>query len=236
MPENQNLLTIDPGTKELVIRNGAAATIREPRNIDITGSIGTVVEWLTKRNDLVDQQRAHILVDREGMAINLKIDETNFFSTEITGGLTPHPILATFGINRGQYRTAYQMAEFFKMNRFWFENKQVAMELITQLMGFKAKIDKEVEKLEGTRGDRRHLVAQAVSTNVPEKFNLVVPIFKGGKRQPIEVEIYFNPEDMTCTLVSPALNEEVLKAVDEKIDNELIQIRKNFPGIAIVEV
>jgi len=236
MSEKQNLIQVGPGTQVLEIREGAASIIREPRNIDITGAIGTVVEWLTKRAATHDLKRTHILVDREGMAINLILDETNYSTTEVRGGLTVHPILATFGINSSKYRTAFQMAEFFKMNRFWFENKQVAMELITQLMGFKAKVDKEVEKLEGNRGDRRHLVEQVVKTNVPEKFNLLVPIFKGGKRQLIEVEIYFNPDDMTCCLVSPVLNEEILKAVDEKVDAELVQVRKNWPEIAIVEV
>lgn len=83
--------------------------------------------------------------------------------------------------------------------------------------------------------DKRILVDQTVKTNVPERFNLQMPIFKGSDRMTFEVEIYFNPSDITCSLVSPEANDEVERVKNGIIDNVLNRIKAAYEDIVIIE-
>lgn len=89
----------------------------------------------------------------------------------------------------------------------------------------------EIEELK----DRRLLVNQAVQHNLPAAFSLVIPIFKGGEKQTIAVEVYVNPADFTCTLVSAEANDLVEELRNKEIDAVLDRIRKRCPDIVIIE-
>ena len=229
-------LKVETPTGEVVIRKGEALPAVEPRVVNILGTLETPLEYLKKRISAIWQSKCHITVDREQMLIVLVVGEHNHYCDTIGGKLTLHPDFVRFGINSGKYRTTLEMAEFIKMNRAHFENRQTAMELVQQLRSFKAKIDKQVEAEHNPgKGDKRILIAQAVDSNVPEKFNICMPIFKGAAKQVIEVETYFNPDDLTCTLVSPAANEMAEDFKNAAIDDVVGQIRELAPDIVIVE-
>jgi hypothetical protein len=170
------------------------------------------------------------------MHIRLVVKEHDHYSDLIMGSLTLHPDFVRFGINSGKYRTTLELAEFIKMNRAHFENRQEAMELAHLLYGFKAKIEKEVEKIHNpAKGDRRNLTALTVTGNIQPKFNVCLPIFKGTAKQTIELEVYFNPDDLTCTLVSPQANEAAEDFKNTAIDAVVGQIREVAPDIVIIE-
>ena len=224
------------GAQILEVREGSALQLREPRIITISGTLPSVYEWMSKRETTFVETKAHILVDREEMSITAILDDGNYYATKVQGSLIEHPIIAVFGINTGNYRTPYQMADTIKMNRTYFENRQVAMELVSQLKTFKAKIEKEIENTSNSRGDKKHLVDQVVNSNIPDKFKLNIPVFKGDKPNLIEVEVYFNADDLTCTLMSPELNDLIVAKVDEAIDFEIDAIKKHFTKVAIIEI
>ena len=171
------------------------------------------------------------------MSIQLVIDENNHYRTEIKGQLQLHPVFLKFGINQGQYRTPIEMSEFIKMNRSYFDNKQAAMELVSLLRNFRAKVNKDVEaEVDLRKGDKRLLLAQKIESNLPEAFTIKVPIFKGGKPVEIECETYFNPDDLTCTLVSPEANDMTEQTKDGAIDTVIEGICKIAPDIAVLEI
>ena len=174
-------------------------------------------------------------VNREQLTIALQCNENNHYGTLVVGSLTLSPEYKRFGINEGEYITNFEMAELIKMNRSFFENKSVAMKLVTDLQNFKAKVDKEIENSDNKRGDRRILVNQVVQSNLPEAFNLVIPVFKGCEKQTVQVEVYVNPNDFTCTLVSAQSNELIIETRDTIIDEVLERIRLTCPDIVIIE-
>lgn len=187
------------------------------------------------RHDCVNQKTCHVLVDREAMAITLQCHEQDYYGTQVLGTLEFSEGFRRFGINGGEYRTHFELAELIKMNRSYFENKTTAMKLVTELQNFKAKVDKEVEQSDNNRGDRRMLISQAVKHNLPEAFTLILPIFKGIEPQTIEVEVYVNPSDLTCTLVSPEANDIVVSRRDSIIDSVIERIKAATPDIVIIE-
>lgn len=99
------------------------------------------------------------------------------------------------------------------------------------------KIDKQVEAdVNPNKGDRRVLIAQKVDSNLPPAFNIIVPIFKGTEKMEIECETYFNPDDLTCTLVSAGANDSIEDMKDSCVGEVLEQIKEIAPDVAIIEM
>lgn len=229
-------INVENGVKTLEILTGIALTPKEPQIITISGVLDTPLKWLEKRVGEIGEKNSHIIVNREKMSITLIIDEEDHYSTTISGKMELHPAFIKLGINTGSYKTAFDMAELFKMNRSYFENRQAAMELVTLLRSFKATIDKQVElEHNPNKGDKKVFVAQTVDSNLPSSFKFVIPIFKGSEKVTIECETYFNPDDLTCALVSAGANESIEDTKDNSIDNVLERIVALAPDIAILE-
>lgn len=227
---------VESGVKTLEIRKGEALELKQPVIVKIIGAgINAPLLWLQSRVEQIEQKKAHILVDKARGSIALFEDENNYFGTIINGELKISPTFKNFGINSGNYKTPLEMSEFIKMNRAYFENRQVAMELVTQLRKFRAKVDKQVEQeVNLNKGDKRLMLAQAVESNVPETFKVCMPIFKGMEKTTFEVETYFNPDDLTCTLVSPDASETIENIKESAIDSIINEIKECCPEIVII--
>lgn len=235
MANRINLNSFD-NTVELIMREGAAPKVHEPVKVHLTGTIEAPALWIEVRAHRINQETAFVIFSREEMTITLRCDENDPLGTHIEGWLKLSEEFEKFGINTGNYKTNFELAELIKMNRIYFENRNQAMKLVTELQNFKAKVDKEIEQSNNNRGDRRLLLNQIVQHNLPESFNLCLPIFKGQPWQTIQVEVYVNPADLTCTLVSPEANEFMQTSRDTIINNVLLRIREAAPQIVIIEV
>lgn len=220
----------------VTLLEGKALEPKEPRTVNLVGVLDSPLQWLKQRVDQLDQKKAHVLVDRdEAMTIKLVIEESDHYATTVTGRLELHPLVKTFGINGGKYISNFEMAKLFKMNRSAFDVQAEAMELVNELQNFRAKVDKEIEKLNDNRGNARDLKNQVVDSNLPDAFKLKIPVFKGTPKQEIEVEVYINPDDFSCTLVSAQANDIIADLRDREIDKVLDGIREVAGGIVIIE-
>lgn len=231
-------ITLNESGQFLEVRQGEALEIKPPLNIEIYGVLDSPVKWLEKRFEKIDLDEAHIVVDRDKKIISLVFNETNTYEhSMVRGQLSIHPIFEKFGINSGKYRTPLEMSELFKMNRSYFENTQTAMELVSLLKVFKAKVNKEVEQnIDLHKGDKKLIYNQVVDSNLPPTFNVELPIFKGGEKHVLELETYFNPDDLTCTLVSPQANDIIEQITDDAINSVLEQIKNITDRLPIIEI
>lgn len=100
------------------------------------------------------------------------------------------------------------------------------MTLIAKLRNFEAKVNSDIESKDDLRGNSRALRAQAVESNIPADFNLIIPIFKGSDVERFKVEIIINPSDLTCALMSPESEELIYSLKREVISNEILQIKE----------
>lgn len=221
---------------ELIIREGKALPALEPLKLSVAGIIDSPLRFLQKRVSELDQKKAHITVSREELELRLYFNEDNAYENGlIVGSLTEHPTFRKLGINSGRYITTYEMAELIKMNRSAFENRQEAMKLVSALKNFKGKVEKDMEKSNDDRGNRKILLHQTVESNVPDSFKISIPLFKGMPKETFEVEVYFNPDDLTCTLVSPAANDILEDVRDSTIDEVLRLINEIAPAVVVIE-
>lgn len=235
MANRINLNSFD-NTVELIMREGAAPRVQEPVKVYLKGTIDAPAIWTEARANKINQEASYVIFSREEMFIGLRCDENDPLGTAIEGKLQLAEEFQKFEINTGNYKTNFELAELIKMNRVYFENRNQAMKLVTELQNFKAKVDKEIEQSNNNRGDRRILLNQIVQHNLPESFNLCLPIFKGRPKQTIQVEVYVNPADLTCTLVSPEANDFMQTARDGIMDAVLSRIKDAAPEIVIIEV
>lgn len=222
-------------SKETVIRFGDAIPLKEPKAVSISGTIDAPARWVEKRKDDIVSADAHVLVDRDRMTITLNTDENSAYMDQIVGTLTISTEMQEFGINTGEYMSCFDMADRIKQLRTYFETQQEAMKLVTELRSFKAKIDKELELSDDKRGNQTILRAQTVESNLPKSFKVNMPIFKGTEKRTFEVEVEINPNDLSCTLVSPDAHDIVVQERDSQMDGVLVRIAEAAPNIVIIE-
>jgi hypothetical protein len=141
-----------------------------------------------------------------------------------------------FGINEGKYITGLELSDLIRMNRSCFESKQKAMELVTIMRNFKAKVTTQIEASDDKKGNRTALVRQVVEGNQPPSFELFIPIFKGQPKQTFTVEIDIDPDTLQATLVSPDAQDIIAETSDQLIDEVLAGMERICPEIPIIEI
>lgn len=237
--QNENLqINFAPGMAkaELVLREGAATKELEPKapiKTRLTGTIGSVVEYLTKRIDTKQfaQKDCHILVNREKVEITLITNEADEYRRgEITAKLSYNPKFIEFGINTSKVWTPTELGLFIKMNRAFFASKSANMNLVTCLMNFTADVSNKIERAVKENGDRTDNFAQVVNSNLPESFTIQMPIFKGMQPETIEVETFaqVNGREVSFILLSPGA-QATLEDLRDKVIDEQVERSKRLP-------
>jgi hypothetical protein len=240
----KEVFKIDSSVKEVVITHKKALDELEPVKIEIAGNIDSPFNFIEKRYDkglLIDPGRvgflSHVLINREQMFILLVFNEHDrLYAGKVQGSLAYHPDYEKWKINTGEPWGHQQFAEFCKMNRSCFPDPNVAMRLFQELKNVRIKTDKEYENQNDNRGSVKQMIAQKViASNIPDKFQIHVPIFKGQPKHTIEVEIYVDPSTFTVSLVSPQAEDIIHVVRDTIIDEQKKLIQEVAPELVIIE-
>ena len=236
------IFNIAPGMNEVIIREGAAPKVLDPKapvKMNVNGTINAPFEYLTKRIDCINQKECHIIVNREKITIELVVNESDEYTRgTIAGTLQYHPKFEEFGINTGKVWSPFDFAMFCKMNRAFFADKNVNMSLVSACKNFTAKVNNQIERAIQENGNRTDNFAQVVNSNLPESFTLSIPIFKGGKKEDLVVETFakIDGRNVAFVLLSPGAEETLEDLRDKAIDEQLNAIKAIAPDIAIFEV
>lgn len=226
-----------PGVSEVIIREGSAAVIHVPNGIEISdASIGAVHEYLKKEGiDGTEIANSFVTFSYESLNLSLSFAHRREKADKICGVLKLHPDLKLWDINGKTSYSTFQLADFMKMNRHYFESKDIAMKLVSELRDFKGRVEADIEASDNKRGDRRVLVAQRATSNIPESFVLNLPVFVGTDSVKVVVEININADDLSCNLISPDLKGIIDLETRKIIDDELNSIKELFPELRIFQ-
>jgi len=229
-------ISVENRIKELIIREGSAIDVHTGRDVGITGvTIFAVLEFLTKED--IDKKKILDSVLRfsyDKLRLNLDYAQTSRHPYRLETAILLNPDLEAFEINKGKKYSSFQLADFIKMNRHLFESKSVAMELVSVLKNIKASVNRAIEANNDDRGNRRALIDQVVQSNIPESFNIELPVFKGQEKMTIPVEVVLD-EDLECMLVSPDLKEIIFEESERLIGSEVEKIREIHPQLRIYQ-
>lgn len=229
---------------EVIIRevgNVNELPVLEPENLNVRGTIGAIFSFLEKRwgcDGQIDREHTHIIVDRDNLTMVLVCNETDKRNRIIvTGQLQLSRQFEAFHINDGYEWEPIQLSQFIKMSRAYFAERDTNMKLVSVFKNFKAKVNTDYERDRKENGSYTDNYSQIVDSNMPDRFSVVLPIFKGTKAQSIEVETYatINGHDVTVQLISPSAQQVVEETLDTIIDEQIEAIREIAPEIPFIE-
>lgn len=215
--------------------------VLEPEKVNITGTITSIFSFLEKRwgcEGQINHEHTHIIVDRDNLSMTLIANETDARNKMvIVGKLKLSRQFMEFHINDGYVWEPLVLSQFIKMNRAYFSNRDENMKLVSVFKNFKAKVNTDYERDRKENGSYMDNYSQIVDSNMPDRFFVVLPIFKGTKAQSIEVETYatINGHDVTVQLISPSAQQVVDETLDAIIDEQIAAIREIAPEIPFIE-
>lgn len=222
---------IRDGVKEVIIREGEALKLHEPRTVDVSGTIGSPAEYLVKRKSEINAFKSHVLFSYAGMYIVFNVNEDSHYQTTIKGKTAINPDLQKFGINNGNKTwTKNELKQFLKMNRAFFKDIDSNMKIVTNLEKFSASVQTQIDDHKDDRGNKKNNTEIKVDSNLDLNFVLEMPIFTGQPKSKFQVEICFDVRDnaITIWLESPELQESILKQTVELIDANVAPFREKF--------
>ncbi|MNX72857.1 hypothetical protein D3C86_1042280 [compost metagenome] len=229
-------LTVENGTKELVILTGSAESVYHEKAIEVqAGSINSAYEYLSKKvvkAEIIEHSKLEFCYDK--LYIDLHYDARQRNPDVIQGKLKLHPDLEKFAINSGKSYSTFELADFIKMNRHYFENKEYAMKLVSELRNFEGKVNRDLEAKTDERGNKRALINQVVESNIPSGFFLELPVFVGQDKIRLEIEVNIN-SSFECSLISPDLKQLIDQESKSILDEQLIKITGLHPELKVFE-
>ena len=238
MEELKVNVTAESGSSEIIMRTGDALKVYDPIPLRIQGQITAPREFYDTRKiqgGYFNAHNTHITVNRDKGEIVLKHNESDNFFNQITGTLSPSTEYETLGINKDAPKSPQELATLLKRNRFLFADKQEGMKIISDLMAFKGSVKSDVEAVRDDRGNRKNSVQVAVESNVPLSFMLTLPLFKGGEKQRLKVDILLEAKGhiVDCYLESIEAIEAMQERRSEVIDEQLSAFKTD--GITVIE-
>jgi len=218
--------------KELVILTGTAEPVYHKKAIAVTGgSINSAHEYLSKKvvdPEIIQHSKLEFCYDK--LYINLYYDARERNPDVIQGSLKLHPDLEKFKINSSKTYSTFELADFIKMNRHYFENKEYAMKLVNELRKFEGKVNQELEAKADERGNKKVLINQVVESNIPSGFFLELPVFVGQENKRLEIEINIT-SSFECSLISPDLKKFIDLESRAILDEQLVKINDLHPEL-----
>jgi hypothetical protein len=226
--ENNNIeINFSENQKELIIREGAAELIKEPKIINLEGTIQAPKDYYEKRKDKkqFEPKDCHVIFSYDKLFIKLVVNESNHYSSTIIGKALKNPDLEKFGINSGnKLWTKNGLKQFLKMNRAFFKDIDSNLKMVTNLEKFSAAVQIQIDQHKDDRGNSKNNSEVKIDSNLDMSFDLQMPIFIGQKTSTFKVEICFDVRDngITIWLESPELQETIIQQrqilINENID------------------
>lgn len=221
----------------LVIREGDAHRIIEPKGYGIRGNISAPAIWLTAKEKDIETVKAYVTVNRRDACIRLTLNcdqENGRIESYVTGTMKFDERFKAFKINTNQRWELNDLATLLKYNRRFFTDPAKAMELVSALKSFKASVSREIEAASDDRGNSRRLQDKKVSTYIPDTFSLSIPIFEGDISFDFDVEICIEEKEglVRAWLQSVEAEEITEKRIDYTLKSEIETFTEH--GIAVI--
>jgi len=223
------------GKVELVIREGTAEPNPEvPQSIQLTGTLDGVAEFSEKRE--FDEKTAHLLVDSKGGTIRLVVDEKFQRSgAHVIGGLIEDAKLKEFGINEEQFYSLDALAKMARMNRLYLKGHDNTA-ILNSIEKFEAERTISMKNHDDRRGNVDIALKATCKQTVEQTFILDIPIFEGGAKHEIPVEVFVDVSDRGVRAWLESVNlEEMLQEEKKKLMDETVaRVLAKKPGIVVI--
>ncbi len=226
----EHQINITSNGNELIVREGQAAKIYEPRKVNLTGNIFAPGEYFEKRRPEISSilDKTHVVVDMEGLSITLCVNDRDEFAHTITGRLEFFKDFLDFGINRKKKYGVQELYSMLRLKRAYFTKREDHALILDQLKKFEANTEIEFKATNDFKGTAALHKIEKCKTNLTYNFTLNIPIYKGIPASTFPVEIEFEPTDgsIICWLLSEDLAEMEVKFRDEIMIKEVEKFKE----------
>lgn len=238
------------------VRTGTLPAVKELKTLRINGNILAPVKYLehmdayktqdpmpvvfdnVENHFIIDRSTTHALVDLNQKKIVFYVNKdkeySEYYQAVIYGQLMQSGDLGRFNINEQDEMSPRKMADKLKRLKIFFQDKHQNHEIVNTLMNLVGKTTKDFSRAEDIRGNRQAMIDKKVNTNLPEAFNLCLPIFEGFPALTFQVEIGIDDRDggLSVWLESAELYSLIIEGRDEIIHTEVEKLEKD--GILVI--
>jgi hypothetical protein len=230
---NPNIQNITLSGDMLTILTGKAPDPFNPSPIAVSGTIEAIKSYVETRYPQKASVRVEYSFDRG--FIKLVHNEGSMTQYTVTGQLE---VFKDFATILNTHSDPTQLGELLRKKRTYFTDQTEGSKLIYALKGFKAKVDKELEKFEDKRsGHYKNVAEKVVTSNLPESIKMVMEIIKGEKPVEFMVDIYVDVRDNGVSITLESIEaEEFAETIKRSVISDCLEnvIRPN--GFFHVEV
>lgn len=214
-------ITASDKVQEIVIREGEALPLKEPRRVIVNGVLHAPSSFMQNRKELLAVTRSHLIVCEKQGTLKFVTLEDDAYGNEISGSLKPAGIIEEFGINdTRKFYADKELAKFFRKMEYFFQDKAEHKKIIASLMAFQAKITTAIENTKDTKGNAKSVFEKTVEKEVPDSFVMTAPIFEGYPAITFNVDIC---AEATSQSVSFYLESAELFMLEEEYKKKLLE-------------
>lgn len=224
MEENKTIMQkmIDEGVVDLTIRRGDAMPVANPDNILIEGAIDAPSRFVAKRE--VDPKTSYCYYSVSEGQIRMVVNENRAYGRhEILGSLKLSPKFINLGINSEATYTPKQLARKFKLLRSLFTDNDDHMKICKTLNNLELKVEQTIQDLDDRKGNVTLLRRQALESNIPDIFTMILPIILGEPKQTIEVQVsvFYANATIQCQLESVEAADYIEETFEKRVLEEI---------------
>lgn len=218
---------------ELIIRTGTAPEPFNPKPISVSGTVESLKSYVENR--YLDAYNVRVEYSFEGGFVKLVDNEGLPTQYTVHGQLQ---ISKDFKSILGTHSDPTQLGDLLRKNRRLFTDQVEGAKLVAALKGFKANVEKQLEKVEDKRtGQYKSAVEKVVSSNLPETITLKMEIVKGQTPVEFLTDIYVDVRDNGVSITLESIEaEEFAEKIKERVISECIENVMKPNGFFCIEV
>lgn len=245
------------GDKEttLIMRTGEALQLLPPNIVNISGDINTVKNYIKKRRQSDEKEKAEgavlsmeekikynlqfihpdvtiIEIDKQAMTISLKVDPQFPYGGTVTGKLEESDELKPFFINKNKEFKKEELVKLLRFSRRFFPDPEKYALLLKEYQVFSAKAYLEMKQEEDLRGNSTRNQTKRVETTLPTEFTMEMPIFKGQGKEKFRIEICLDVTDAGARFWFESV--ELAEIIDMRVEEIFSEQLKEFTDFVVV--
>jgi hypothetical protein len=187
MAEFEFKVTPIGNNNELIVRQGDAPIAWDPEIVCLTGTITGPGDYVAKRKPTPES--THVVADYKHRTIALRANESDHFGASVTGSLEIDPRLAAYCINVNKEYFHKELYALLRLRGMQFLDRGEHEELLANLKKFESSVSVVLSSADDLKGSIAEKKITDIKTNLGLEFVLFLPVFTGGDKERIPVEI-----------------------------------------------
>jgi hypothetical protein len=187
-----------PGENEFILRKGDALPAKADKSINIDGTLGAPLQFLTGKGDVFPTKMIHLQIYHDKGKLVLRMGDFDPYTEHvITGSLKRDSVLNSFEINSEKRWSIQEFLKFIKTMRYYFADRAQHAALVESIQKWSVKVERVIVEHNDNKGNSNFQLETKVQAveGLISKFDLNIPIFQGYSKYKFTVEIGLDPKN-----------------------------------------